>query len=122
MAFGIYRGVREESQITQAVINGDNDYTLFHERRRVIISGTPKLESATVNPNHHRQVTLLVIIEFPSRRVHIQEKAIFATNPSRLRARTTELSRTQEETGKYSVSLWWSPAERSHRGSSVRDS
>src|SRR5215470_15032492 len=57
MAFGIYRGLSEKSQVTQTVVNCDDDDALFHERRRIISIRAPKLESATMNPNHNGPMT-----------------------------------------------------------------
>jgi hypothetical protein len=56
------------------------------------------------------------IIRFRPRRVDIQEQAILAANPSRLRARTTELSGLEDKSGKESVARRRHPAQRSHGG------
>jgi hypothetical protein len=121
MPFGIYRGLGKESQITQAVINGDNHHPFFHESPGVVRGAAPVNESAAVNPKHHRQAVASSITRFRLRRVDIQEQAILAANPSRLRARTAELSRVEDKSGKESVALRRPPAQRSHRRSRVRD-
>ena len=42
VAFGIYCRLRKEPQVTQAIVNCDDDYPLLHETRRVISIGAPK--------------------------------------------------------------------------------
>src|SRR5215471_15280031 len=121
MAFGIYRGVRKESQVTQTVVNCDDDHPFFHQGRSVVRITAPKLKSAAVNPYHHWPTTTFVLIEFCRRRIDIQEKAILAANPSRLRACTTELGRMEDTTGKQPIRIRRSPAARAHRGSRVGD-
>src|SRR5208283_5810824 len=55
MTFGIDRALSEESQIAEAVVEGDDDDALFYEPLRVVRSAGSFNEAAAVNPNHHRQ-------------------------------------------------------------------
>src|SRR6266480_3187983 len=121
MPLGVYRGLCEESQITQAVVDGDDDYPLLHEWSRVIIITAPNLQSAAVNPHHHSPTTALAVVDFRRRRIDIQEKAVLTPNPSRLRARATELICIEEKLRENPVGFWWFPAARSDRCSRVRD-
>src|SRR6202035_3592882 len=87
-----------------------------------IVSGTASVDkSATMNPNHHRQATPLAFTPFRLWPKDIQEQAILAANPSRLRARTAELSGLEGKSGKESVTLRRPPAQSSHRRSRVGD-
>src|SRR5229473_1978819 len=102
-------------------MNCDNNHPFFHEPLGVVRGAAPVNESAAVNPKHHRQAVASSITRFLLRRVDIQEQAILAANPSRLGARTTELSRFEDKSGKESVALRRPPARRSRRRSRVRD-
>src|SRR5208283_1295387 len=109
------RSLSEESQITDAVFDSDDDHAVFHELLGGVRSAAPLDESATVDPKHHRQAGTTRL-----RCKNIQEQAILVA-PSCLRALTAELSRFEISSGKGSVRLRRFPAQKSHGRSRVGD-
>src|ERR1700677_2049452 len=120
MSFRIDRGLAKESQIPQAVINGDDDHSIFHEPFRNVSIAAPLRESATMNPKHHREAGSPAISRGRRGRKDVQEQAILAASAG-LRTLAFELSCFQQKAGKGPVTMRWSPAKISYRRSRVGD-
>src|ERR1700691_2579105 len=120
MVFSIDRGLGKESQITQAVIHGDDDHPIFHEPFRNVSIAAPLRESAAMNPKHHREAGSPAISRGRRGRKDVQEQAILAAAAG-LRTLASELSCFKHKAGKGPVTMRWSPAKISYRRSRVGD-
>src|ERR1700731_3768111 len=55
--------MREESQIAEAIVNGDDNHSAFlHQWRRVIVATCPRDKSSAMNPHHHRKALAVVLV------------------------------------------------------------
>ena len=68
--------VRKKSKYPQPVIHAHNHHALVRQHFAVLprLRSRPRLETAAINPHHHRQLR----VRLRRRRPHIQIKAIFA--------------------------------------------
>src|ERR1700735_2823974 len=80
MTFRVERGLREESQVAEAVLDRDDDTALVDERSRVIVRAGAAGQPATVNPEHHgrRATAMLVAVFLEVGHVDVQEQTVFA--------------------------------------------
>src|SRR4029077_19294201 len=115
------RGLSEESQVAQPIIDRDDNYSLFYEPHWVVPVAAPNLKSASMDVNHHRQAMRPVMPRVRQWCKDIQKQAILAARPSRLCALTTELGCLEDMSGKGPVTFRGSPAQISYRGSGIRD-
>ena len=119
---GAQRGMREEAEQAEPVVDRHDHNTLLDEVDRVVVAALAADQRAAVDPHHHRQLRRR---PRRTRRVDVQEEAVLirallAEEPGGLRARRAEGRRVQH-LPPARVRLWRLPAELADRRGRVRD-
>ena len=95
MTFRIQRGLREETQVAEAVVDRDNDDTLLDEWSRIVVRAGAGSQPAAMNPKHHgRRAMMLVRVLLEVGHVDIQEQTVFAA-PAALGTHVAERRRVE---------------------------
>src|SRR5215469_6725744 len=91
MAFRVDCWMGEKSKQTESIVERNNDHIAGqYHRRRVIEKRTAGDQCSAVDPDHHGQGLLLVLIFLDIRRKDVERQTVFATAP-RLNAGVTVL-------------------------------
>lgn len=66
------RGMREKPESAEPVIDRDDDHSVLHHRRRIVVIAFPRDQSSSVDPHHHWPQAEIA----RTGREHIQEQAV----------------------------------------------
>src|SRR5271154_1176202 len=119
MAFGIDRGLREEAEVAESVIDGDYDDALIDKWSGIIVGAGATGQAAAVNPEHHgKPMTMQIAVPPKVGHVDIQEQAILTAGAVRLSAFAAERRRVEQAVP---LTVRRRPAQVTDRRRGVRD-
>src|ERR1700691_4203377 len=95
MPFAVERALRQESQVAEAVVDGDDDDALLDERSGVVVGSGASGQAAAMNPEHHGRPEMFLAAVLLDRHVDVQEQAVLTADSARLSALAVERRRVE---------------------------